>query len=100
MINTREFGYTVCNMKTVFTFVPSRSHEFPDHHDYSISELSFNDTDAIISTEKDAVKLKTLLKQHPEFNIPIWVVPVEAVLSDDCYVLLKQQLQALDIHFS
>jgi tetraacyldisaccharide 4'-kinase len=40
------------------------------------------------------------MKRHPEFNIPIWVVPVEAVLSDDCYVLLKQQLQALDIHFS
>ena len=89
--------YQTLNQLGVQDFI---RHEFPDHHDYNISELSFNNTDAIISTEKDAVKLKTLLKQHPEFNIPIWVVPVEAVLSDDCYVLLKQQLQALDIHFS
>lgn len=77
-----------------------QAHEFPDHHDYEISDLSFDNSDAIITTEKDAVKFKALLKQHPEFNIPIWVVPVEAVLSPDCYVLLRQQLQQVGIQFS
>ncbi|MCH7340439.1 tetraacyldisaccharide 4'-kinase [Acinetobacter higginsii] len=77
-----------------------QAHEFPDHHDYEIDDLSFDNQEAIITTEKDAVKFKTLLKQHPEFNTPIWVVPVEAVLSSDCYDLLKQQLQHVGIQFS
>ena len=77
-----------------------QAHEFPDHHDYEIADLTFDHHDVIITTEKDAVKFKTLLKQHPEFNIPIWVVPVEAVLSSDCYDLLKQQLQQVGIQFS
>ena len=65
-----------------------------------MSDLTFNNQNAIITTEKDAVKFKVLLKQHPEFNITIWVVPVEAVLSSDCYALLKQQLQHVGIQFS
>lgn len=77
-----------------------QAHEFPDHHDYEIDDLVFENHDAIITTEKDAVKFKTLLKQHPEFSTPIWVVPVEAVLSSDCYDLLKQQLQQVGIQFS
>ncbi len=77
-----------------------QAQEFPDHHDYEIADLTFDHHDVIITTEKDAVKFKTLLKQHPEFNIPIWVVPVEAVLSSDCYDLLRQQLQQVGIQFS
>lgn len=77
-----------------------QAHEFPDHHDYEIADLSFDNPYAIITTEKDAVKFKTLLKQNPEFNTPIWVVPVEAVLSSDCYDLLKHQLQQVGIQFS
>lgn len=77
-----------------------QAHEFPDHHDYEIIDLMFDSDDAIITTEKDAVKFKQLLEQHPEFNTPIWVVPVKAVLSSDCYDLLKQQLQQVGIQFS
>ncbi|RZF54775.1 tetraacyldisaccharide 4'-kinase [Acinetobacter halotolerans] len=77
-----------------------QAHEFPDHYDYEIADLIFDSQDAIITTEKDAVKFKSLLQQHPEFNTPIWVVPVEAVLSSDCYDLLKQQLQQVGIQFS
>ena len=74
-----------------------QTHEFPDHHDYEIDDINFDNQDAIITTEKDAVKLKVILKQYPEFNLPIWVVPVDAVLSADCYHLLHQQLQPLGI---
>ncbi|WP_394661305.1 tetraacyldisaccharide 4'-kinase [uncultured Acinetobacter sp.] len=75
-------------------------HEFPDHHDYQLADLEFDDRHAIITTEKDAVKLLPLLKQHPEFSRKIWVVPVEAVLSDACYTLLEEQLTTLGIRFS
>ena len=75
-------------------------HEFPDHHDYEIEDLQFEDANPIITTEKDAVKLLPLLKQHPDFNREIWVVPVEAVLSQACYDLLDEQLTALGIDIS
>ncbi|KAF1027728.1 MAG: Tetraacyldisaccharide 4'-kinase [Acinetobacter bereziniae] len=72
-------------------------HEFPDHYDYEIDDLQFEDANPIITTEKDAVKLLALLKNHPEFNCEIWVVPVGAVLSEQCYQLLNQQLTQLGI---
>ena len=75
-------------------------HEFPDHYDYEIDDIQFEDTNPIITTEKDAVKLLPLLKKHPDFNRDIWVVPVEAVLSDECYTLLDQQLRQLGIEIS
>ena len=43
------------------------------------------------------MKLLALLKDHPEFNREIWVVPVGAVLSEECYLLLNQQLSQLGI---
>ena len=32
------------------------AHAFPDHHRYSAADLAFADCDAIVMTEKDAVK--------------------------------------------
>lgn len=75
-------------------------HEFPDHHDYEIDDIQFEDSNPIITTEKDAVKLLPLLKQHLNFNREIWVVPVEAVLSNACYVLLNHQLSQLGIQLA
>lgn len=77
-----------------------QGHEFPDHYDYEITDLQFEDGNPIITTEKDAVKLLPLLKQNPDFKREIWVVPVEAVLSPDCYEVLHQQLQQLGIQIS
>lgn len=75
-------------------------HEFPDHYDYEIDDLQFEDLNPIITTEKDAVKLLPLLKKNPDFNREIWVVPVEAVLSEACYTVLEQQLTELGIQIS
>ncbi|PPC05949.1 tetraacyldisaccharide 4'-kinase [Acinetobacter pittii] len=77
-----------------------QEHAFRDHHDYTINDLIFNDELPLITTEKDAVKLLPLLEKHPEFKQSIWVVPVKAVLSPQCYEVLKQQLQKLDIQLS
>ena len=72
-------------------------HEFPDHYDYEIEDLQFDDHNPIITTEKDAVKILALLQQYPDFATEIWVVPVEAILSQDCYQLLDAQLHQLGI---
>ena len=75
-------------------------HEFADHHEYELEDLVFDDTNPIITTEKDAVKILTLLKQNPKYARDIWVVPVDAVLSDACYDTLHQQLAAVGIKIS
>lgn len=74
-------------------------HEFPDHFEYEIEDLQFEDSNPIITTEKDAVKILPLLKQNPDFQREIWVVPVDAVLSSACYETLHQQLKQLGIQF-
>lgn len=52
------------------------SHAFPDHHPYSAADLAF-DGDAILTTEKDAVKFGALA------TLPVWVLPVTATVTPD-----------------
>lgn len=51
-------------------------HAFPDHHPYSAADLAF-DGDAILTTEKDAVKFGALA------TLPVWVLPVTATVTPD-----------------
>lgn len=69
-------------------------HSFADHHDYQVNDIDFKDKLPIITTEKDAVKLRTLLQSTAFIShLPaIWVVPVQAKLSTECYAILQQQL--------
>ena len=78
-----------------------QAHEFADHYAYELSDLQFEDAAPIITTEKDAVKIKKLLQQHAaQLQREIWVLPVEAVLSTACYTTLEHQLQQLNIHIA
>jgi tetraacyldisaccharide 4'-kinase len=63
------------------------SHAFPDHHAYTRAELDFGEG-VILSTEKDAVKLRAVLA--PE--IEAWVLPVSAVLSPGLDQLIVEKL--------
>ncbi|WP_180088553.1 tetraacyldisaccharide 4'-kinase [Acinetobacter sp. YH12219] len=72
-------------------------HEFPDHYEYELSDLQFEDANPIITTEKDAVKILAILKNNPDFKREIWVVPVDAVLSPACYETLHAQLKQLGL---
>ncbi|WP_180059025.1 tetraacyldisaccharide 4'-kinase [Acinetobacter sp. YH12128] len=72
-------------------------HEFPDHYEYELSDLQFEDANPIITTEKDAVKILAILKNNPDFKREIWVVPVDAVLSPACYETLHAQLKKLGL---
>jgi len=64
-------------------------HAFADHHAYSNSDLHFNDSKAIIMTEKDAVKCKTLGLNNA------WSIPVTAILSDDLQQSFLKSTEAL-----
>ena len=48
------------------------AHPFPDHHRYLASELAAIEADALLMTEKDAVKCSGLVHR------PVWVMPVTA----------------------
>lgn len=48
------------------------AHPFPDHHPYSSGDLAFADCDAILLTEKDAVKCASFADQR------YWVLRVDA----------------------
>ena len=82
-------------------------HAYPDHYDFSLSELLQYTQQPIIVTSKDAVKIKALLidatrgqplsEEYQELVNRLWVLPVTAVLSDSCYANLQQQLKALNI---
>jgi tetraacyldisaccharide 4'-kinase len=48
------------------------AHAFPDHHAYAPSDLEFSDADAVIMTEKDAIKCLRFAREHH------WVLPVNA----------------------
>ena len=48
------------------------AHPFPDHHRYAPSDLDFADADAVIMTEKDAIKCGHFARDE------WWVLPVEA----------------------
>lgn len=52
------------------------AHAFPDHHRYASADFSFGG-DAILTTEKDALKCAGLAA------LPIWVLPVNAVIEPD-----------------
>lgn len=53
------------------------AHAFPDHHDFRPAELAFADADALLMTEKDAVKCQAIAP--PE----TWVLPVAAQLDGE-----------------
>lgn len=50
------------------------THAFPDHHRYAAADLRFHG-DAILTTEKDALKCAGLA------TLPVWVLPVDAVVA-------------------
>lgn len=61
-------------------------HAFPDHHDYCVDELAFAGG-ALLTTEKDAVKLACL-----SLPLPVWVLPVTAEVSPDLAEFVLEKL--------
>lgn len=61
------------------------THAFPDHHAYAATDLQFAG-DAILTTEKDALKCAGLA------TLPIWVLPVDAVVDPDLARFILEKL--------
>ena len=65
---------------------PKHCVSFPDHHDYKAYDIPAG-FDCILSTEKDAVKLRA-------FDLAnVWIVPVDATIKPDLGDWLIRQLR-------
>ncbi|WP_352338355.1 tetraacyldisaccharide 4'-kinase [Psychrobacter sp. 16-MNA-CIBAN-0192] len=83
------------------------AHPYPDHYDFSVTELRQYSEQPIIVTSKDAVKIRALFLQAETHQAQtsewqalasrLWVLPVTAVLSESCYYTLNEQLKTLGI---
>ncbi len=62
-------------------------HPFTDHHSYQASDLKFNDDNAILMTEKDAVKCTRFA--HDD----MWYIPIEASISSKLAPLIIEKLR-------
>ncbi len=65
--------------------VDALEHEFPDHHEYSATDLDLKPELPILVTHKDAVKLKAIARDN------VWVVPLQIELSES----LRQEILEL-----
>lgn len=65
------------------------AHAFPDHHRYTAADLNFVG-DAILTTEKDALKCAGLAV------LPIWVLPVDAHVEPDLARCVLDLLEKID----
>lgn len=63
-------------------------HAFADHHRYCAEDFAI-EADAILTTEKDAVKCAGLTQ------LPIWVLPVDAVVEPDLGRFILEKLDGL-----
>ena len=98
--NPASFEQTLNNIGAVII----ESLRFPDHHDYTIEEMldvvdqaNRQGAEAIVITEKDAVKVPEMPKSvvHERSPIPIYVVSVEVTFQDgdaEFQALIKQRL--------
>jgi tetraacyldisaccharide 4'-kinase len=63
------------------------NHAFADHHAYTAAELNYADCDALLLTEKDAVKCA------PFADARYWVLRVEAAISPALIELILRKMQ-------
>jgi tetraacyldisaccharide 4'-kinase len=63
-------------------------HAFPDHHPYSANDLAFDDCDAILMTEKDAVKCAEFADAR------YWVLRVDAHIEPGLTDLILRKLES------
>lgn len=69
--------------------IPFTPHAFPDHHSYRATDLAFADCDAILMTEKDAVKCTAFADER------YWVLRVDAQIDA---TLLDHILRKIESH--
>ncbi len=83
--NPDHFFNTLKQFSLVFT-----AHPFPDHHAYTPADLAFADGNAVVMTEKDAVKYERFSK---EFTEKCWALGVTAHVDTGLGNLLIQRIE-------
>ena len=66
--------------------VTAQTHAFPDHHCYTFSDIVFNHAEAILMTEKDAVKCATFATEQ------CWVLRVDAQIDPALAQLIIEKI--------
>lgn len=82
--NPDHFFNTLKSLGLAFT-----AHPFPDHHPYTQTDLAFADCDAVVMTEKDAVKYERYATEATE---NCWVLGVAAQVESRLAALLIERL--------
>ena len=72
---------------------PLHTVAFPDHHRFSLADLRFPDCDAIVMTEKDAVKCRSLGSP-----IPLYALRVDAKIDASFEAHILTLLQSVSSH--
>ena len=62
-------------------------HAFADHHAYTAADLAFSDCDAVVMTEKDAVKCERFA------NATHWSLQIEARVDDALMHLVLDRIK-------
>jgi tetraacyldisaccharide 4'-kinase len=65
------------------------AHPYPDHYAYQPADLAYGNADAIVMTEKDAVKCRRFASER------CWVLPVDAEVDPELGALVLRQLETL-----
>jgi tetraacyldisaccharide 4'-kinase len=68
--------------------IPFTPHAFPDHHPYSATDLAFTDCDAVLLTEKDAVKCTGFADAR------YWVLRVDAQIDSALTDLILRKIKS------
>ncbi len=62
-------------------------HAFPDHHAYTAADLEYSDCDAIVMTEKDAVKCERIPGER------LWALQVDAHIDESLAQLVLERMK-------
>jgi len=63
-------------------------HAWPDHHEFTGSEVQFDDDHPVLVTEKDAIKLRRCVPSHPR----LWILQVDGSLSVELEGVITRKL--------
>lgn len=66
--------------------ITAQTHPYPDHHHYTATDLAYNDANAILMTEKDAVKCSAFADER------CWVLRVDAQLDSTLSQLILKKI--------
>jgi tetraacyldisaccharide 4'-kinase len=64
----------------------AQTHAFPDHHCYTVADIMFNDAEAVLMTEKDAVKCASFATEQ------CWVLRVDAQIDPALAQLIIEKI--------